>query len=116
MDEDIDAARAALDRLAQGARTLVFFGTGGSSLGGQTWRELGAPSNERRRSEQRPRTRFYDNVDTRPRLANLDLKPTRFVSHLEIWEHARDADAAERGNGRPSQGKARLPSRTSFSV
>ena len=34
--EDIDAARAALDRLTQGARTLVFFGTGGSSLGGQT--------------------------------------------------------------------------------
>ena len=34
--DDIAPARDALARLTQGARTLVFFGTGGSSLGGQT--------------------------------------------------------------------------------
>ena len=83
--EDIDAARAALDRLTQGARTLVFFGTGGSSLGGQTLAQLGGwgiPGDEKHGSEQRPRTRFYDNLDARTldlALANLDLKTTRFV-------------------------------------
>jgi glucose-6-phosphate isomerase len=83
--EDINAARAALERLTQGARTLVFFGTGGSSLGGQTLAQLGGwgiPGDEKHGSEQRPRTRFYDNLDARTldlALANLDLKTTRFV-------------------------------------
>ena len=38
---DLAAAEAALARLSQGADTIVFFGTGGSSLGGQTLAQLG---------------------------------------------------------------------------
>src|SRR3972149_4002535 len=40
--DDIAPAREALKLLTHGARTLVFFGTGGSSLGGQTLAQLGA--------------------------------------------------------------------------
>ena len=56
--DDIGAARAALQRLIQGARTLVFFGTGGSSLGGQTLAQLGGwgiPGDDKHGSETRPR-------------------------------------------------------------
>ena len=83
--DDIDAARAALQHLTQGARTLVFFGTGGSSLGGQTLAQLGGwgiPGDDKHGSETRPRTRFYDNLDARTldlALSGLDLKTTRFV-------------------------------------
>ena len=83
--EDIEAARAALETLTHGARTLVFFGTGGSSLGGQTLAQLGGwgiPGDEKHGSEQRPRTRFYDNLDARTlelALNWLDLKTTRFI-------------------------------------
>jgi glucose-6-phosphate isomerase len=83
--DDIDAARTALQRLIQGARTLVFFGTGGSSLGGQTLAQLGGwgiPGDDKHGSETRPRTRFYDNLDARTldlALSGLDLKTTRFV-------------------------------------
>ena len=38
--DDIALAHEALTRLTHGARTLVFFGTGGSSLGGQTLAQL----------------------------------------------------------------------------
>jgi glucose-6-phosphate isomerase len=83
--EDVEAARDALATLSKGAKTLVFFGTGGSSLGGQTlaqlagWNIPGGASAEQR---QRPRTRFYDNLDgaTLERaLAGLDLETTRFI-------------------------------------
>ena len=83
--DDIGAARAALQRLIQGARMLVFFGTGGSSLGGQTLAQLGGwgiPGDDKHGSETRPRTRFYDNLDARTldlALSGLDLKTTRFV-------------------------------------
>jgi len=82
---DIDAARAAYERLAAGARTVVFYGTGGSSLGGQTlaqvagWNIPGGATAEQR---GRPRTRFYDNLDARTladALASLDLAATRFI-------------------------------------
>ncbi|MFZ2019579.1 MAG: glucose-6-phosphate isomerase [Methyloceanibacter sp.] len=83
--DDIEAARAALKKLSHGARTLVFFGTGGSSLGGQTLAQLGGwgiPGDDKHGSEERPRTRFYDNLDARTlelSLAGLDLKTARFV-------------------------------------
>jgi len=83
--DDIAPARAALARLTHGARTLVFFGTGGSSLGGQTLAQLGGwaiPGDDKHGSETRPRTRFYDNLDARTlelALSGLDLKTTRFV-------------------------------------
>ena len=37
---DIEAAEAAFDKLCRGARVVIFFGTGGSSLGGQTLAQL----------------------------------------------------------------------------
>ena len=63
----------------------MFFGTGGSSLGGQTLAQLGGwgiPGDDKHGSETRPRTRFYDNLDARTLelgLAGLDLKTSRFV-------------------------------------
>ncbi|MCL4768542.1 MAG: glucose-6-phosphate isomerase [Hyphomicrobiaceae bacterium] len=82
---DIAAAEAALANLSAGARTIVFFGTGGSSLGGQTLAQLSGwfvPGAADERQRQRPRTRFYDNLDadTLARaMATLDLASTRFV-------------------------------------
>jgi glucose-6-phosphate isomerase len=83
--DDIETVRVALQKLTHGARTLVFFGTGGSSLGGQTLAQLGGwgiPGDDKHGSEERPRTRFYDNLDARTlelALASLDLKTARFV-------------------------------------
>ena len=84
--DDIDAAREALATLTKDARTLVFFGTGGSSLGGQTLAQLGGwgiPGDDGNGGQRdRPRTRFYDNLDPRTlerALASLDLGTTRFV-------------------------------------
>ena len=82
---DIAAARKAYDKLATGAKTIVFYGTGGSSLGGQTlaqvagWNVPGGATKEQR---GRPRTRFYDNLDPQTladALASLDLATTRFI-------------------------------------
>ncbi|MFM9848587.1 MAG: glucose-6-phosphate isomerase [Hyphomicrobiaceae bacterium] len=83
--DDIVACEAAMARLSEDAQTIVFFGTGGSSLGGQALAQLtgwnipgGADAGQR----ARPRTRFYDNLDglTLERaLASFDLSRTRFV-------------------------------------
>jgi glucose-6-phosphate isomerase len=82
---DIDEAAAALAKLSEGARIIVFFGTGGSGLGGQTlaqlagWNIPGAADDEQM---QRPRTRFYDNLDGRTlagAIAQLNLDTTRFI-------------------------------------
>lgn len=84
---DLDAAEAALDKLSEGAETIVFFGTGGSGLGGQTLAQLGgwglpgvACCSEPKRV--RPRTRFYDNLDPvtlAAGLNRLNLSNARFV-------------------------------------
>ena len=64
--DDIALARSALAALTKEARTLVFFGTGGSSLGGQTLAQLGGwgiPGDDGNGGQRdRPRTRFYDNL------------------------------------------------------
>src|SRR5262245_27284134 len=63
---DIAEAEAAFARLARGARAVIFFGTGGSSLGGQTLAQLGGwhvPGTADEAQKKRPRTRFYDNLD-----------------------------------------------------
>ncbi len=84
---DLEEADAALLRLIEGAEVVVFFGTGGSGLGGQTLAQLAGwnlpgvscPSNG---SRPRPRTRFYDNLDPltlSAGLKRLDLATTRFV-------------------------------------
>jgi glucose-6-phosphate isomerase len=82
---DIDAARAALTKLSAGAKTILFFGTGGSGLGGQTLAQLAGwniPGGADVAQRKRPRTRFYDNLDAQTlegALASLDLATTRFV-------------------------------------
>ena len=82
---DLAAAEAALARLSQGADTIVFFGIGGSSLGGQTLAQLGGwhiPGMADEAQKQRPRTRFYDNLDPatlQATFASLDLERARFV-------------------------------------
>ena len=82
---DIDDAEAAYRKLVRGAETVIFLGTGGSSLGGQTlaqlagWNIPGDAGPERRKG---PRTRFYDNLDARTlerSLASLDIEHSRFV-------------------------------------
>jgi glucose-6-phosphate isomerase len=84
--DDIPPTREALAALTKDAKTLVFFGTGGSSLGGQTLAQLGGwgiPGDDGNGGQRtRPRTRFYDNLDARTlerALASLDLATTRFV-------------------------------------
>ena len=85
---DLDEAEAAFVRLMEGADAVVFFGTGGSGLGGQTLAQLGGWNlpgvsccSENNRLP-RPRTRFYDNLDPltlSAGLARLNLARTRFV-------------------------------------
>lgn len=86
--QDLDEAEAALDKLCEGAETIVFFGTGGSGLGGQTlaqiggWNLPGVSCCSENRRRPRPRTRFYDNLDPltlKAGLDRLDLAKTRFV-------------------------------------
>lgn len=82
---DIAAAEAALAALSVDARTVVFFGTGGSGLGGQVLAQLAGwniPGAQPKNKAKRPRTRFYDNLDgdtLAGALAELDLASTRFV-------------------------------------
>ena len=78
---DLAAAEAALARLSQGADTIVFFGIGGSSLGGQTLAQLGGwniPGMATPEQRRRPRTRFYDNLDpvTLKRRSAPSISPT----------------------------------------
>jgi glucose-6-phosphate isomerase len=84
-DKDITDAEAALTKLSEGAKTLVFFGTGGSSLGGETlaqlagWNISGVALPGQR---ERPRTRFYANLDggtLQSVLETIDLATTRFI-------------------------------------
>jgi glucose-6-phosphate isomerase len=82
---DLVAAEAALARLSHDADSIVFFGIGGSSLGGQTLAQLGGwniPGMASEAQRRRPRTRFYDNLDgvtLESALASFDLADTRFV-------------------------------------
>lgn len=82
---DIDAAEAALHKLCDGAETLVFFGTGGSSLGGQTLAQIagwGIPHASAKGPHSRPRIQFYDNLDgstLEALLATTDFPKTRFI-------------------------------------
>lgn len=83
--KDIEAAEAAYERLAAGARTVVFFGTGGSSLGGQTLAQMAGwniPGVSNPGQKDRPRMRFYDSLDSctlAQSLDSMDLATTRFV-------------------------------------
>lgn len=82
---DLVDAAVALKKLSAGARTIVFFGTGGSGLGGQTLAQLAGwniPGGADEAQRKRPRTRFYDNLDAVTldgALNSLDLETSRFV-------------------------------------
>lgn len=82
---DIEAAKAAYAKLAEGAETVVFYGTGGSGLGGQTLAQLGGwniPTGRAAPDRTRPRTRFVDNLDPNTlglALARTDFATTRFI-------------------------------------
>src|SRR6516225_9330764 len=82
---DVAMAETALARLSKDADTIVFFGIGGSGLGGQTLAQLGGwniPGMADAAQRRRPRTRFYDNLDPitlQSALGSFDLAVTRFV-------------------------------------
>ena len=84
-EADIAAAETALAKLSKDARAVIFFGTGGSSLGGQTLAQLGGwniPGLADESQKNRPRTRFYDNLDPvtlESALGSFDLATARFV-------------------------------------
>lgn len=87
-ERDVAEARQALERLCDDADTVIFFGTGGSSLGGQVLAQLdgwSAPGDEPGpvSGAGRPQVRLYDNLDGGSLLTaldRLDLKRTRFVA------------------------------------
>ncbi|HEX2727466.1 MAG TPA: glucose-6-phosphate isomerase [Beijerinckiaceae bacterium] len=82
--DDLDQIREAAARLRAEATDVVFLGTGGSSLGGQTLaqlRDYGVPGAGR--FAENPRVHFLDNLDpvTFDRvLQRLPLTTTRFVA------------------------------------
>lgn len=82
---DLADAEAAYRKLIRGAETVIFLGTGGSSLGGQTLAQLAGwniPGDAGPEKRKGPRTRFYDNLDARTlerSLASLDIERSRFV-------------------------------------
>jgi glucose-6-phosphate isomerase len=81
---DLDAIRSAAARLREGASDIVFLGTGGSSLGGQTVAQLadwGVPGLGLMR--EGPRVHFMDNLDPLTFgafLERLPLETARFVA------------------------------------
>src|SRR5262249_46837349 len=82
--DDLDSIQDAARRLGAGASDIVLFGTGGSSLGGQTLAQLaghGVPGLGVLRPP--PRLHFMDNLDPDTYgalLAKLPLATTRFVA------------------------------------
>ena len=112
--DDIAPARDAIGRLSEGATTLVFFGTGGSSLGGQTLAQLGGwcIPGDNGNGGGRPRMRFYDNLDPRTlgtRACRSRSRNHAFHSHLEIRQHAGDFGASHRGNRSLSRCRTQRP-------
>src|SRR3954453_2052592 len=82
--EDLDEIRTAADRLKQGATDVVFLGTGGSSLGGQTLAQLADYAVPGLGCfAQEPRVHFLDNLDPMTfggLLERLPLESSRFVA------------------------------------
>lgn len=82
--DDLPAIEKAAAWLREGATDVVFLGTGGSSLGGQTLaqlRDFMVPGLGR--FSEKPRVHFFDNLDPATFAAVLDalpLKTTRFAS------------------------------------
>ncbi len=83
--EDIVDAKEAMAKLMKDADNLVFFGTGGSSLGGQTLAHFSrwyVPGENREGVKGQPRVSFYNNLDgdtLTGTFSTLNLETTRFV-------------------------------------
>lgn len=83
--DDLSAAKQAFDTLSKDARIVIFFGTGGSGLGGQALAQVAGwniPGVSIPGQVRRPRTRFYDNLDPSSLdgfLSTIDLGEARFV-------------------------------------
>ncbi len=80
--DDIEACRSAAELLMRGARDIVLFGTGGSSLGAQSLAQLAGIQIEGPPAESGPRFHFLDNLDPRTiehLFRSLDLKTARFL-------------------------------------
>jgi glucose-6-phosphate isomerase len=82
--DDVAAIKAAAGRLsAAGTTDVVFLGTGGSSLGGQTLAQLAGHAAPGAGLLREPRWHFLDNLDPEtfgPLLGCLPLATTRFVA------------------------------------
>ncbi len=82
--DDLDGIKDAGRRLAAGASDVVFLGTGGSSLGGQTLAQLAGHAVPGIASlRDAPRLHFMDNLDPETfgsLLTRLPLPATRFVA------------------------------------
>jgi len=84
-NQDLPALQARLERLSQGARTLVLFAPGIAGSGAKALAQLAGwniPGGADVRQKSRPRTRFYDSADPRTlsgALASDDLATKRFV-------------------------------------
>ena len=107
--DDLGAIRAAAARLSCEATDVVFLGTGGSSLGGQTLaqlRDYAVPGAGR--FAENPRVHFLDNLDpaTFERvLQRLPLATTPLRGRVEIGRHRRDPDAGDRRPLGPRPGR-----------
>jgi glucose-6-phosphate isomerase len=82
--EDLDEIRSAAERLRTGATDVVFLGTGGSSLGGQTMAQLaGHAVPGLGLLRDKPRLHFLDNLDPASFdafLKRLSLQTSHFVT------------------------------------
>lgn len=83
--DDLLRARAALDRLSAGARTIIFLGCGSVSIAAEALAQIAGwniPGTADPAQKKRPRTRFYDNLDPltlQGMLSSRELAATRFV-------------------------------------
>ena len=80
--DDIEPSRQAAELFLRGARDIVLFGTGGSSLGAQALGQLAGIQVEGPPAEDQPRFHFLDNLDPTTMellLRDLDLKTARFL-------------------------------------
>ncbi len=81
---DLDACAPVVKHLKAGARDVVIFGTGGSSLGAQALAQItGYRTAGHVTPDDVPRVHFFDNLDADGLAAafeNLDLKTTKFLT------------------------------------
>ena len=117
--DDLDAIREAAARLKEGATDVVFLGTGGSSLGGQTLAQLAdyAVPGAGRFAEE-PRVHFLDNLDPATfgrSCERLPLETTRFVAISKSGGTGETLMQAIAVLSRPRRGGAARPAPASSS-